>query len=120
MAMFRRPPKLSSPLRHRHEELQRREAELRERVDELERMIADTSRVTRTGFQSGEHHAEPTQIQTHLQVSIAADEDYSDKSKKPRRPRRLRKQRREGRLVFLVLLATLAAAVIWLLTHLPF
>ena len=31
----------------------------------------------------------------------------------------LRKERREGRLVFLVLVIALAAAVLWLLSHLP-
>ena len=32
----------------------------------------------------------------------------------------LRKERREGRFVFLVLVIALAAAVLWLLSHLPF
>jgi hypothetical protein len=32
----------------------------------------------------------------------------------------LRKERREGRIIFLVLVIALVAAVIWLLSHLPF
>src|SRR5207249_4256825 len=49
MTLFRRSPKPASPLRHRQEELIRREAELRARVEELERMIVDQSLVTHSG-----------------------------------------------------------------------
>ncbi len=40
MALFRRSPKSSPPLRRRHEEIARQEAELRERLEKLERLVA--------------------------------------------------------------------------------
>jgi hypothetical protein len=121
MTMFRRLPKPASPLRHRQQELTRREAELRARVEELERMIAATSRATHGGPQAvREEHLQRDPADKRLQVLIGPNEDYVNEGEKTQRPRSLRKQRREGRLVFLLLLVTLAAAVIWLLTHLSF
>jgi t-SNARE complex subunit (syntaxin) len=121
MTMFRRSPKPASPLRNRQEELIRREAELRARVEELERMIADTSRLTHSGSQQVREER-PTMegVDKRLRVSIALDESCIDETKEKRRPRSLRKQRREGRWIFLLLLVAFAAALIWLLTHLPF
>ena len=121
MTLFRRSPKPASPLRHRQEELIRREAELRARVKELERMIVDQSLVTHSGSRlMAAERSETRPVDKRLEVSIAADERYIDEAKERRRPRSLRKQRREGRWIFLLLLAGLAAAVIWLMTHLPF
>ena len=40
MAMFRRSPKSSLPLRRRQEEIERQEEELRERLEKLERLFA--------------------------------------------------------------------------------
>jgi len=121
MTLFRRSPKPASPLRHRQEELIRREAELRARVEELERMIVDQSLVTHSGSRlMAAERSETRPVDKRLEVSIAADERYIDEAKERRRPRSLRKQRREGRWIFLLLLAGLAAAVIWLMTHLPF
>jgi hypothetical protein len=121
MTMFRRSPKPASPLRNRQEELIRREAELRARVEELERMIADTSRLTQSGSQEvreGRRKMEP--VDKRLQLLIRPDEAYTNEGKKNQRPGSLRKQRREGRWIFLLLLVAFAAAVIWLMTHLPF
>jgi t-SNARE complex subunit (syntaxin) len=120
MAMFGRSPKPASPLRNRQEELIRREAELRTRVEELERMIADTSRLTHSGSQQVREER-PTMegVDKRLRVSIALEEPYINETKE-RRPRSLRMQRREGRWIFLLLLIAFAAALIWLLTHLPF
>jgi hypothetical protein len=119
MTMFRRSPKLASPLRNRQEELNRREAELRARVEQLERMIADTSRLTHFGSQEvGQERPKMEPVDKRLQVLIGLDE--ANESKKNQQPGSLRRQRREGRWIFLLLLAAFAAAVAWLMTHLPF
>ena len=119
--MFRRSPKPASPLRNRQEELIRREAELRARVEELERMIADTSRLTHGGSQvMREERPKMRPANKRLQVLVGPDEADTNETKKKQRPGSLRKHRREGRWIFLLLLVTLAAAVIWLITHLPF
>jgi hypothetical protein len=121
MTMFRRSPKPTSPLRHRQEELIRREAELRARVEEVEQMIADPSRVAHSGSRAvREERLETDPVDKRLQVSIGPDEAYVHEHKKRRRPGSLRLQRREGRFVFLLLLVALAVAVVWLMTHLPF
>jgi hypothetical protein len=121
MTMFRRSPKAASSLRHRQEELSRREAELRARVEELERMITDPSRPMHSEPRAGRKgRMQAAPIDRRLRVSIAPDEPYIDGNKNTRPPRVLRKQRREGRWIFLLLLAALAGAVIWLITHLPF
>jgi hypothetical protein len=123
MTMFRRSPKPTSPLRHRQEELIRREAELRERAEELERIIATAPRIAEETArrQREELHMRAKAGGSRLDVSIALqDKRYGDDNGRTRRPRPLRKERREGRFVFLLLLAALAAAVIWLMTHLHF
>jgi hypothetical protein len=123
MTMFRRSPKPTSPLRHRQEELIRREAELRERAEELERIIAAAPRIAEETArrQREELHMRAKAGGSRLDVSIALqDKRYGDDSGRTRRPRPLRKERREGRFVFLLLLAALAATVLWLMTHLHF
>ena len=123
MTMFRRPPKPVSPLRHRQEELIRREAELRERTEELERIIEAAPRIAEETVrrQREELRMRAKAGGSRLDVSIAPqDKRYGDDSVRTRQPRPLRKQRREGRWVFLLLLVALVAAVIWLMTHLPF
>jgi Mg-chelatase subunit ChlD len=123
MAMFRRPPRSTSPLRRRQEELVQREAELREKLDKLERMIADTPRITgnRSGAQGEERRTKDNTGDSRLEVAVALqDRRYFDEHRGRRRPRLLRKARREGRIAFLLLVMALAAAVIWLLSHLHF
>jgi hypothetical protein len=121
MTMFRRSPKPTSPLRHRQDELIRREAELRARVEELERMITGASPVAHSGYRAvREGRLETDPIDKRLQVTMALDEANVDEHKKRRRPGSLRKQKREGRWIFLLLLVALAVAVICLMTHLPF
>ena len=121
--MFRRPPKPGSPLRHRQEELGRREAELRERVEKLERSIAAAPRLAE---ETARRKQEELRMRANmdgrrLDVSIALQDKrygYRGGSTRPRRP--LRKERREGRIAFLVLVLALAGAVIWLMSHLHF
>jgi hypothetical protein len=120
MTMFRRSPKPTAPLRHRQEELIRRETELRARVEELERMITGTRRGVHSRPRAARaERLETDRVDKRLQVSVGPDEAYAD-DKKKRRPGSLRIQRREGRFAFLILLVALAVAVIWLMTHLPF
>jgi hypothetical protein len=123
MTMFRRSPKPTSPLRHRQEELIRREAELRERAEELERIIAAAPRIAEETArrQREELHMRAKAGGSRLDVSISLqDKRYGDDSGRTRRPGSLRKQKREGRWIFLLLLVAFAVAVIWLMTHLPF
>ena len=123
MAMFRRSPKSTSPLRHRQEELIRREAELRERAEELERMIAAVPRMAeeKARRQREELRMRAKTGGSRLDVSIGLqDKRYGDDSGRTRRPRAMRKERREGRMIFLLLLTVLAAVVIWLMNHLHF
>jgi hypothetical protein len=123
MAMFRRSPKSTPPLRRQQEELARRELELRDRIEELERRIVGAPRILEEAAQRQreELRMRAEAGSSRLDVSIALqDKRYSDDDQKRRRPRSLRKERREGRMVFLLLLAALATAVIWLMNHLHF
>ena len=123
MAMFRRSPKSTPPLRRQQEELARRELELRDRIEELERSIVGAPRILEEAArrQREELRMRAKAGSSRLDVSIALqDKRYSEDDQRGRRPRSLRKERREGRMVFLLLLAALAAAVIWLMNHLHF
>jgi len=123
MAMFRRSPNSSPPLRRRQEELMRREQELRERVEHLERVIVETSQITGERSRPGRNEKLPNPNPTDRRFRVSVelrDERYAHESGTVQRPRALRKQRREGRMVFLVLMIALAAAVIWLMGHLHF
>ena len=122
--MRRRSPKAGTPLNDKQEALTRQENELREQMQKLERMIEDAPRVAEevSRRQREELLARASAGGERLDVSIALnDKRFGDGGgySGPRR-RSLRKERREGRLIFLVLVIALAAAVIWLLTHLPF
>ena len=123
MAMFRRSPKSTPPLRRQQEDLARRELELRDRIEELERRIVGAPRIVQEAAQR-EREELRTRAEaggSRLDVLIALqDKRYSDDDQRRRRPRSLRKERREGRIVFLLLLAALATAVIWLMNHLHF
>jgi Mg-chelatase subunit ChlD len=123
MAMFRRSPKSTPPLRRRQEELVQREAELREKLEKLERMIVDTPRITgdRSGAQGEERRTRDNTGDSRLEVAVALqDRRYFDERRGRRRPRLLRKARREGRIAFLLLVMALAGAVIWLMSLLHF
>jgi hypothetical protein len=121
--MRRRSPQAGTPLNEKQEELARREHELRDKMQELERMIEEAPRVAEevTRRQREELLERASAGGSRLDVSIALnDKRFGDGGGYSGRRVALRKERREGRIVFLVLVIVLAAAVVWLLTHLPF
>ncbi|MGZ4984384.1 MAG: hypothetical protein ACXV9Q_09810 [Chthoniobacterales bacterium] len=121
--MRRRSPKAGTPLNDKQAELSQRENELREKMQKLEQMIADAPRVAdeMSRRQREELLARASAGGARLDVSIALnDKRFSDGGNYHGRRVSLRKERREGRIIFLVLVIALAAAIIWLITHLPF
>jgi hypothetical protein len=116
MAMFRRSPKSSPPLRRRQEEIARQEAELRERLEKLERLVAKVPLIEKNRADQG---PKDNRTDKRFRVSVAAQAGRSiGESRNPRRPRSLRKERREGQIIFLLLVVALAVAVIWLISNL--
>ena len=116
MAMFRRSPKSSPPLRRRQEEIARQEAELRERLEKLERLVAKVPVIEKNRT---EQDPKDNRTDKRFRVSVAAQAGRSiSESRNSRRPRLLRKQRREGQIIFLLLVVALAVAVIWLISNL--
>jgi hypothetical protein len=116
MALFRRLPKSSPPLRRRQEEIARQEAELRERLEKLERLVA---KVPLIGKNRAEQGPKDNRSDKRFRVSVAAQgTDSLGESRSSRRPRSLRKERREGQIIFLLLVVALAVAVIWLISNL--
>ena len=113
MAMFRRSPKSSPPLRRRQEEIARQEADLRERLEKLERLVAKVPMVEKNRAERG---PKDNRIDKRFRVSVAAQDQRE--SRRSGRPRSMRKERREGRIIFLLLLVALAGAVIWLISNL--
>jgi hypothetical protein len=121
--MRRRSPKAGTPLNEKQEELSRRENELREKMQKLERMIEDAPRKAEevSRRQREELLERASAGGSRLDVSIALnDKRFSDGGRYQGRRTSMRKERREGRIVFLVLVLALVAAVIWIVTHLPF
>jgi len=121
--MRRRTSKPGTPLNEKQAELSRRETQLREQMQKLERMIEDAPRVAEetSRRQREELLARASEGSSRLDVSMALhDKRYSDGGHSSVRRGSLRKERREGRFIFLVLVLALAAAVIWLMRHLPF
>ena len=114
MAMFRRSPKSSPPLRRRQEEIARQEADLRERLEKLERLVAKVPDDRRkTGRNKDQTIIEPiNDSASRLRRKTSA------KAERSGRPRSLRKERRDGQIIFLLLMVALAAAVIWLISNL--
>jgi hypothetical protein len=116
MAMFRRSPKSSPPLRRRQEEIARQEAELRERLEKLERLVAKVPLIEKNRADQG---PKDNRTDKRFRVSVAAQAGSSiGESRNSRRPRSLRKERREGQIIFLLLVVALAVAVIWLISNL--
>jgi hypothetical protein len=116
MAMFRRSPKSSPPLRRRQEEIARQEAELRERLEKLERLVAKVPLIEKNRADQG---PKDNRTDKRFRVSVAAQPRGSiGESRNSRRPRLLRKERREGQIIFLLLVVALAVAVIWLISNL--
>jgi hypothetical protein len=116
MAMFRRSPKSSPPLRRRQEEIARQEAELRERLEKLERLVAKVPLIEENRADQG---PKDNRTDKRFRVSVAAQAGGSiGESRNSRRPRSLRKVRREGQIIFLLLVVALAVAVIWLISNL--
>jgi len=121
--MRRRPSKSGTPLNEKQAELARQETQLRDKMQKLERMIAEAPLVAEetTRRQREELMSRASEGRGRLDVSIALqDKRYGDGGTYTGPRVSLRKERREGRIVFLVLVIALAAAVIWLLSHLPF
>ncbi|MDQ2918316.1 MAG: hypothetical protein M3R10_00325 [Verrucomicrobiota bacterium] len=121
--MHRRFSKTGTPLDEKQSELSRRESELREKMQELEHMIADAPKVAEevSRRQREELVARASEGGARLDVSMALnDKRFSDGGRYIGRRTSLRKERREGRIIFLVLVIALVAAIIWLITHLPF
>jgi hypothetical protein len=116
MAMFRRAPKSSPPLRRRQEEIARQEAELRERLEKLERLVAKVPLIEKNSAEQG---LKANRSDKRFRVSVAGrGGSYVGESRSARRPRSLRKERREGQIIFLLLVVALATAVIWLISNL--
>jgi hypothetical protein len=121
--MRRRTPPAGTPLNDKQQELAQRETQLREQMQKLERMIADAPKVAE---EKNRRDREEIITRAHsggsrLDVSMALqDKRFGDSGGYTGRRVSLRKERREGRIVFLVLVIALAAAVVWLMTHLPF
>jgi septal ring factor EnvC (AmiA/AmiB activator) len=121
--MRRRTSKSGTPLNDKQQELALRETKLRDEMQKLERMIAEAPRKAEE-----KHRRDREEIisRAHsggdrLDVSIALqDKRFGDSAGYTGRRVSLRKERREGRIIFLVLVLALAAAVIWIMTHLPF
>ena len=115
MAMFRRSPKTSPPLRRRQEEIARQEAELRERLEKLERLVAKVPMIEKNRAEQG---SKDNRTDKRFRVSVVAEGGSLGESRSGRRPRSLRKERREGQIIFLLLVVALAVAVIWLISNL--
>jgi hypothetical protein len=113
MGMFRRSPKSSPPLRRRHEEIARQEAELRDRLEKLERLVAKVPLIEKNRADQGRND---NRSDKRFRVSVAAQDQRETRS--ARRPRSLRKERRDGQIIFLLLVVALAVAVIWLISNL--
>jgi septal ring factor EnvC (AmiA/AmiB activator) len=121
--MLRRPPRSTTPIDQKQQELAQQESNLRNEVEKLERMIADAPRVAEetSKRQREELLARANQGGNRLDVSIALhDKRYGDDRRGTKRRGSLRKERREGRIVFIVLVIALATVVGWLLSHLRF
>ena len=117
MALFRRSPRSSPPLRRRQEEIERQEAELRERLDKLERLVAKVPVIGKNRAEQGQKN---NRTDKRFRVSVAAQAGGSigEGRNSSRRPRSMRKERREGQIIFLLLVVALAVAVIWLISNL--
>jgi hypothetical protein len=116
MALFRRSPKSSLPLRRRQEEIERQEEELRERLEKLERLFAKVPLIKKDRTEQGPKN---NRSDKRFRVSVAAQGGASVREgRRARRPRSLRKERREGQIIFLLLVVALAVAVIWLISNL--
>jgi septal ring factor EnvC (AmiA/AmiB activator) len=118
--MLRRPPRSTTPIDQKQQELAQQESDLRNQVEKLERMIADAPRVAEetTRRQREELLMRANEGSNRLDVSIALqDKRYGDDRSGTKRRGSLRKERQEGRIVFLVLMIALAITVIWLLSH---
>jgi hypothetical protein len=114
IAMFRRSPKSSPPLRRRQEEIARQEADLRERLEKLERLVAKVPQIEKNRTEQGPND---NRTDKRFRVSVAA-QDQRESRRSRRRPRSLRKERRDGQIIFLLLLVALAGVVIWLISNL--
>jgi len=116
MALFRRSPKSSLPLRRRQEEIERQEEELRGRLEKLERLFAKVPVIKKDRTEQGPKN---NRNDKRFRVSTAAQGGASVReSRSSRRSRSLRKERREGQIIFLLLVVALAVAVIWLISNL--
>jgi hypothetical protein len=113
MAMFRRSPKSSPPLRRRQEEIARQEADLSERLEKLERLVAKVPLIEKNKTEQG---SKDNRTDKRFRVSVAAQDQRE--SRRSRRPRSMRKERRDGQIIFLLLLVALAGVVIWLISNL--
>lgn len=121
--MRQRSPKPGTPLNQKQDELAQRENKLREEMQKLERMIAEAPRAAEEANRRNREELllRANEGRGRLDVSMALqDKRYSDDGGYGGRRVSLRKERREGRIIFLVLVIALAAAVLWLLSHLPF
>ncbi len=120
--MSQRSSKSGTPLNQKQAELAQRESKLREEMQKLERMIAEAPRVAEEATRRNREElmSRASEGRGRLDVSMALqDKRYSDGGGHSGRRVSLRKERREGRIIFLVLVLALAAAVIWLVSHLP-
>jgi hypothetical protein len=119
--MRRRSPRPATPLTAKQQELARAEAKLQEDMEKLQRMIADAPRRAEEESRRQREELLLRASDSRLDVSLTLqDKRYAQGMPSRPRGRALRKQRREGRILFLVLVIALAAAVFWLVQHLPF
>lgn len=121
--MARRSSKSSTPLNQKQQDLAQQELQLREQMKKLERMIEEAPRVAEetSRRQREELYHRASEGRSRLDVAIAVqDKRFGDEDWGGRPRRSMRKERREGRIIFVVLVIALTAAVVWLVTHLPF
>jgi hypothetical protein len=118
--MRRRSPNHGTPLTAKQQELARAEAKLAEDMQKLQRVISEAPERAKERSRLQREDLLLRASDSRLDVSLTVhDKRFSDSSFSPGRRRSLRRERREGRIIFLVLVIALAAAVIWLVTHLP-
>ncbi|CAN5308910.1 hypothetical protein BH20VER2_BH20VER2_07130 [soil metagenome] len=119
--MRRRPSNSGTPLTAKQQELARAEAKLQEDMQKLQRVIAEAPARAREESRRQREDLLIRASDNRLDVSLTLhDKRFGDGGVYHGRRGALRKERREGRIVFLVLVLALAAAVIWLISHLPF
>ncbi|CAN5666943.1 hypothetical protein BH20VER1_BH20VER1_04500 [soil metagenome] len=117
----RSSPSAGTPLTAKQQELARAEAKLQEDMQKLQRVISEAPQRAKEQKSRQREELLLRASDSRLDVSLTVQDKRFGDGDLYRGGRRgaLRKERREGRIVFLVLVIALAAAVLWLVSHLP-